>query len=91
MIIIITNNVLLKDGECVGGYHEIHEIHNLMNPKHIIATVKSVVDNNLLFKDDDTTLTDVYVSFIDNNEKMEEEVINHFKENPFETIKVHKL
>ena len=91
MIIIITNNVLLKDGECVGGHHEIHEIHNLMNPKHIITTVKSVVDNNLRFKDDDITLIGVYISFIDDNEKMEEEVINYFKENPFENISIHKL
>ena len=51
---------------------------------HIIATVNSVVHNNLLYKNDETTLTDVFISCLD--ETMEEVVINYFRNNPVNGI-----
>jgi ribosomal protein S3AE len=82
----------MKDNDCVGGYHEIHEIKGLKNPMHIIATVTSIISNNIQYKDDDTVLKAVYISFIDDNESMEEEVMDYFKNiYPYKNVEIHKL
>jgi hypothetical protein len=46
---IITNNVVRKNGMCVDGYHEVHKISHLQNVDHIIATIDSIIKNNLLY------------------------------------------
>ena len=79
----------MRDGEYVKGYHEIHEIHNIKNVDHIIATVKSVIENNIKFKNDDTVLTDVFISCTD--EDIENEVIKYFKENPINGIRIEDI
>ena len=53
---ILTCNSMYKDGECVGGYHEIHKINYLQNVNHLIASIDSIVKNNLLHGCDDTIL-----------------------------------
>lgn len=40
---IMTCNSIYKDGECVGGYHEIHKINHLQNSQHLIATIDSII------------------------------------------------
>lgn len=40
---IMTCNSMYKDGECVGGYHEIHRINYLQNSQHLIATIDSII------------------------------------------------
>ena len=74
----------MRDGEYVKAYHEIHEINNLQNVDHIIATVNSVVHNNLLYKNDDTVLTDVFISC--SNNTFQKTVIQFFKNNPINGI-----
>lgn len=59
---IMTCNSMYKDGECVGGYHEIHKINYLQNINHLIVTIDSIVKNNLLYGCDDTVLESVSVS-----------------------------
>lgn len=58
---ILTCNSMYKDGECVGGYHEIHTINYLQNINHLIATIDSIIKNNLLYGCDDTVLESVSV------------------------------
>lgn len=79
----------MRDGEYVKAYHEIHEINHLSNIDHIIATVDSVVHNNLKYKDDDTVLTDVFISCSD--EKFQKEVIRHYKNNPINGIRFEDI
>ena len=62
---ILTCNSMYQDGECIGGYHEIHKINYLQNIKHLIATIDSIVKNNLLYGCDDTILESVSVSCSD--------------------------
>ena len=62
---ILTCNSMYKDGECVGGYHEIHKINYLQNVNHLITTIDSIVKNNLLYGCDDTVLESVSVSCSD--------------------------
>ena len=76
----------MRDGEYVKAYHEIHEINNLSNADHIIATVDSVIHNNLKFKNDDTVLSDVFISC--SNENYQREVIKHFSLNPINGVRV---
>lgn len=74
---ILTCNSMYKDGECVGGYHEIHEIKYLQNVNHLIATIDSIIKNNLLFGCDDTVLESVSISC---NDQGVIDVINeHYK------------
>lgn len=89
MVIIITSNSLIRDGEYVKAYHEIHEINHIQNINHIIATVDSVVHNNLLYKNDDTTLTDVFISCSD--DQFQKLVIDHYKNNPVNGIKFEDI
>lgn len=64
---VMTFNSMYKDGEIVGGYHEIHNIAFLSNTEHLIATVDSIIKNNLLYGCDDTVLERVYVGCDDLN------------------------
>ena len=79
----------MRDGEYVRAYHEIHEINNLSNVDHIIATVESVIQNNLKFKNDDTVLSDVFISC--SNEDYQREVIKHFSLNPIDGIRIEDI
>lgn len=79
----------MRDGEYVKGYHEMHEIHNISNADHIIATIESVIENNIKFKNDDTVLTDVFISCTD--EDIEKQVIKYFKENPINGIRIEDI
>lgn len=79
----------MRDGEYVKAYHEIHEINHLSNVNHIIATVKSVILNNLKFKNDDTVLSDVFISC--SNEDYEREVIKYFSLNPINGIRIEDI
>ena len=86
MITIITlNKSEIKD------YHEIHEIKNLSNPNHIIATVKSVAENNIIFKNDGTELAAVFISFYEDNLEMRDDVIKYFRENPIDGVLIEEL
>ena len=89
MVIIITSNSLMRDGEYVKAYHEIHEINHLSNIDHVIATVESVIQNNLKYKNDDTVLTDVYVSCT--NDDFTKAVVDHYKNNPINGIRVEDI
>ena len=73
---IFTSNCAYENGECVGGYHEIHKINYLQNVQHLIATVESIVKNNLLYGCDDTVLEDITVSCDD--QKVIDEINRHF-------------
>ena len=79
----------MRDGEYVKAYHEIHEINHIQNVEHIIATVNSVVHNNLLYKNDETTLTDVFISC--SNDEFQETVIGYFKSNPMNGIRFEDI
>ena len=57
-----TSNSMYKDGEEVGGYHEIHIMYYQQNIKHIIANIDSIIANNLLYGCEDTVLEDVTIS-----------------------------
>lgn len=59
---ILTSNCAYENGECVGGYHEIHDIKYLSGVEHLMAMVKSIIDNNLLYGCSDTVLESVEVS-----------------------------
>ncbi len=74
---IITCNSKYENGQCVGGYHEIHKINFLQNTNHIIATIDSIIKNNLLYGCDDTVLEEISVSC--NNEKIKDEINNHYQ------------
>lgn len=73
---IMTCNSAYKNGECVGGYHEIHKINYLHNVQHLISTIDSIIKNNLLYGCEDTVLEEICVSCED--QKMEEEINNHY-------------
>lgn len=73
---ILTSNATYENGECVGGYHEIHKINYLQNTQHLIATIDSIIKNNLLYGCDDTVLEDVMVSCDD--QKVVDKVNKHY-------------
>lgn len=79
----------MRDGEYVRAYHEIHEINRLSSVEHIIATVDSVIQNNLKYKNDDTVLTDVFVSCTEDG--FTKAVIDHYKENPVNGIRIEDI
>ena len=83
---IMTCNSMYKDGECVGGYHEIHKINYLQNSQHLIATIESIVKNSLMYGCGDTVLEDVTVSCDD--QKVVNEVNKHFNDRCGK-VKVH--
>ena len=74
---IMTCNSMYKDGECVGGYHEIHKINYLQNSQHLIATIDSIIKNNLLYGCNSTVLEEVSVSCGD--PKITDEINEHYK------------
>lgn len=57
---IYTCNSMYKDGECIGGYHEIHDINALNNTGQLCATINSIIDNNKAY-DCSTVLENVVV------------------------------
>lgn len=73
---IFTSNSMYENGKCVGGYHEIHNINYLQNTQHLIATIESIIKNNLLYGCDDTVLEDIIVSCDDS--KVISEVDKYF-------------
>ena len=73
---IFTSNSAYKNGVCVGGYHEIHKINYLRNTQLLIATIESIVNNNLVYGCDDTVLEDVTVS-CDNQKVIDKSVAAH--------------
>ena len=73
---IMTCNSMYEIGKCVGGYHEIHKINYLRNMQHLIATIDSIIKNNLLYGCDDTVLENIVVSCTD--QKIIEEVHKHY-------------
>ncbi len=75
--IVTCNSVYDLNGRYKESYHEIHEIDNLRNGDHLIATINSIVSNNKLFKDINDTLDSVIVSGDDNI--LLNRVINFFK------------
>lgn len=77
MIEIMTCNSIYKEGECVGGYHEIHRINFLQNTQHLTATIDSIIKNNLLYGCDDTVLEEIHVSSEDKD--MIDEINKHYK------------
>ena len=74
---IMTCNSMYKDGKCVGGYNEIHKINYLQNTQHLIATINSIVKNNLLYGCNSTVLEEVSVSCGD--PKITDEINEHYK------------
>lgn len=74
---IMTCNSMYKNGECIGGYHEIHVINYLQNTNHLIATIDSIIDNNILYGCDDTVLDGVCISCDDKN--VANAIDNHYK------------
>lgn len=73
---IMTCNSMYRNGECVGGYHETHKINYLQNMQHLIATIDSIIENNLLYGCEDTVLEEICVSCRD--QKMEEEINKYY-------------
>lgn len=73
---ILTCNSVYQNGECVGGYHEIHKINYLQNMQHLIATIDSIIKNNLLYGCEDTVLEEICVSCGD--QEIEEEINSHY-------------
>ena len=74
---IMTCNSMYKDGKCVGGYNEIHKINYLQDTQHLIATINSIVKNNLLYGRNSTVLEEVSVSCED--QKIIDEINEHYK------------
>ena len=73
---IYTSNSAYENGKCVGGYHEIHKINYLQNAKHLIATIDSIIKNNLLYGCDDTVLE--FVTATCDDQKVVDEVNKHY-------------
>lgn len=67
---VTTCNSIMENGVCVSGYHEIHEIKYLSGIKHLVATVNSIIRNNLLYGYKDFVLEEVVVE-VDNVDAME--------------------
>lgn len=76
---IFTCNDVFQNNKYKESYHEIHEIDNIYCLDHIIATIDSIVSNNLRFKTKDTKLNSVIIS--GDNMEMINEVINHYENN----------
>ena len=100
---IVTNNSKYVDMKYVSSYHEIHEITGLRNSQHVIATINSIVANNLLFKECGATLLPGYEEYpIEYDTKLDsviissddqetlKKVMDHYKENPL-SVKVEEV
>lgn len=74
---IMTCNSVYKNGERVDYYHEIHKINYLQNTQHLIATIESIIKNNLLFGCDNTVLEEICISCAD--QKVTDEINEHYK------------
>ena len=70
---------IINDNKYKESYHEIHEIDNIYCLDHIIATIDSIVSNNLRFKTKDTKLNSVIIS--GDNMEMINKVISHYENN----------
>lgn len=77
---VTTVNSRYENGSCAGGYYEIHNIQFLSGTKHTIATIESVIKNNLLYGREDTVLEEVMVSCEDS--KLLTELKDYFNEYP---------
>ena len=62
---IFTSYSVYENGECIGGYHEIHKINYLQNTQHLIATIESIVKNSLMYGCNDKVLENITVSHDD--------------------------
>lgn len=82
---IITCNSKYEKQECVGGYHEIHDISFLQSAEHTIATIESVIKNNQLYGCNDCSLESVIV-YCDNDSAVHE--INKYYEQHDARVKV---
>lgn len=78
-ISIVTSNSKYENGECVGGYHEIHKANYLAGIEHAIATIDSIIKNNLLYAQSNTVLDDVTISCGDREilDNVEEHYMKH--------------
>lgn len=74
---IITCNSTYSNGKCIGGYHEIHKINYLQNAQHLIATIDSIIKNNLLFGCNNTVLEEICISCAE--QKVTDEINEHYK------------
>ena len=64
---IITCNSKFENGKCIGGYHETHRVGCLNIKEHLIATIRSIIENNLKYGCDDTILETVMVGCNDHS------------------------
>ena len=64
---ILTCNSKYENGKCVGGYHEIHMVEYLSCVSHLIATIDSIIKNNLLYGCNEASLESVLISCYDQN------------------------
>lgn len=58
---IITVNNKIVDGNCIGGYHECHDIRYLSSIDHLIASIDTIIKNNLKYGCEDTVLESVMI------------------------------
>lgn len=79
-----TCNSIYESGECVGGYYETHIAKCLSDVKHIIATVESIVKNNLLYGCTDTVLEEIQISCEDI--EISKELENYFQRFPIKVL-----
>lgn len=75
---IVTCNSVFEDWECVGGYSEVHDICDLSNKEHLIATIDSIIKNNLLYECEDTILEAVIIYC--NDHRTVEYITEHCKD-----------
>ena len=79
--IITCNSMYDENNKWVDGYHEIHEIDNLKGSEHFIATIESVIRNNIKFKNDNSIIDKVIISA--NDDECVKQAIHHFKDNSY--------
>lgn len=62
-VTIITDNATYNSlrSMVIGGYHEIHEIHYLSSIEHLLATIDSIIENNLTYSGLESELVSVTV------------------------------
>ncbi len=83
---VILSNSICKNGKSIGGRHEIHKISYLCSLQHIIATIDSIIKNNLLYSWQDEVLDSVEVYC---NEKDIVDEISAYYKNNSEKVKVY--
>lgn len=100
---IVTCNSKWVDMKYVSSYHEIHEISGLQNKQHVIATINSIVANNLLFAEHGATSLPGYeeypieyytkldsVIISSDDQETLKEVIDYYKKNPI-SVKIEEV